>query len=47
MFLIAVVRKRGGAMVGLYVDGGCSYAILEHITIQDVALLQTDLSSKS
>ena len=47
VFLIAIARKRGVAEVDLYVDGNCSCAILEPITVQDAALLQTDPSSNN
>ena len=47
VLLIAIARKRGVAEVDLYVDGNCSSAILEPITVQYAALLQKDLSSNN
>jgi hypothetical protein len=46
VLLIAIARKRSVAEIDLYVDGNCSSAILEPITVQYAALLQKDQSSK-
>lgn len=45
VLLIAIARKRSVAEVDLYVDGNCSSAILEPITVQYAAFLQKDQSS--
>lgn len=46
LLLIAIARKKSVAEVDVYVDGDCSSAILEPITVQYAALLQKDHSSK-